>query len=190
MLFGARRAETTTRGNFFDKGHWKCGILSTANPLGFLEKLGQLAMLNALSAWSFLPGTAFHAPQASLLPPRGLNGLTMLPKVNDQNYAKSQGNENQGKCPSLCTTLLPSGAEVLRHENQSSLTQTPLLLRIMKGLYLKGDERRQCRAQPSHVYRAQEEFSGGRKGPLWAGICGISLPTQSVTLDMSFPFAA
>lgn len=46
----------------------------------------------------------------------------MHPEVNDQNYAKSQGNENQRKCPSLCTTLLPSRAEVLRHEKQSTLT--------------------------------------------------------------------
>lgn len=143
------------RGNFFDKEQWKCGILSTAIPLGFFEKLGQLAKLNALFAWSFLPGTAFHAPQMSLLAPRGLNSPTMLPKVNDQNDAKSQGNENQGRCPSLCTTLLPSGAEVLRHENQSALTQTPLLLHIMRGL--KADEGQWCQAQLSHRNRG----SGG-----------------------------
>lgn len=100
-------------------------------------------MLNALFAWSFLPGTAFHAPQTSLLPPRGLSRLTMLPKVNDQNHAKSQGNENHGKCPSLLTTLLPLGAEVLRQENQSALTQTLWLLHKTKELYLKGDERQQ-----------------------------------------------
>lgn len=80
------------RGSFPDKGRQKRKILSTANPLRLLEKLGQLPTLNALFAWSFLPGTAFHAPQTSLLPPRGLNNLTMLLKLNDQNYAKSQGN--------------------------------------------------------------------------------------------------
>lgn len=108
-----------------------------SKPLRFFEKLGQLTMLNTLFAWNFLPGTAFHTPQTSLLPPRGLNGLTMLPKVNDQNYAKSQGNENPGKCPSLRTTHLPSRAKVLRHENQSTLTQTPWLLHMMKGFTWK-----------------------------------------------------
>lgn len=147
-------------------------------------------MLNALFGWSFLPGTAFHAPQTSLLPPRGLNGLTMLPKVNDQNYAKSQGNGNQGKRPSLRTTVLPSGAEVLRHENQSTLTQTPWLLHIMKGLYLKGDERQQRGAQLSHHYRAQERSSEGRKERLRAKIRRIQLPPHSVTLGMSLPLTA
>lgn len=158
----------------------------TANPLGLFEKLGQLPMLHALFAWSFLPGTAFHAPQTSLLSPRGLNSLTMLPKVNDKNYAKSQG-----KCPSPCTTLLPSGAEVLRHENQSTLTRTSSLLHRMKGCTWKGWQKAVQASWGSALSLLQvaENVSFGEQQcpGLWVWITEIQLPTQSVTLGMSLP---
>ena len=102
-------AEVTTKGNFSDRGQRKGGVLSTVNSLGLSEKLGQLQMLSIPFASSFLPGTAFHAPRTSLLRPRGSSGLTTLLKVNDQHDATSQGNENQGECPSLHASLLPSG---------------------------------------------------------------------------------
>lgn len=86
-------------------------ILSTANPLGPSEKLGQLPMPNALFAWSFLPATAFHAPQTSLLPPGHWIARQCSPKLMNK-IVQNLKEMRIRKCPS------PSGAEVQRHETK------------------------------------------------------------------------
>lgn len=72
-----------------------------------------------------------------------------------KSYAKSQGNENQEKCPSLHAIVLPFAVKVLRYENQSVFTQTPwMLLEMMKRLHLQG-------------------IKEGKVGPLW--LCSLPL---------------
>lgn len=112
VLSGARMAEVTMRWNFFDKGQWNCGILSTANLSGSLKN-----WVNSQCWTPSLPGI-FYLEQHF---------------THHRHHYYPPGDWTVWQCsPKLMTKIMQNLKEMRIRENvpHSALPTFPLVLRF------------------------------------------------------------